>query len=183
MCQDCCSSNERPGLHYMSLIVWGVKHYRSYFGKLSMQPRQWSVTPRSPHREVSENQNDFHPTSKTYTCIHTHRAVCHDSSAFFLCPSSFMSMRARAGWLTPLIPLITLQQSTNPHTQTARWTDGLRHTCTQCLTLISGLSTMPSPVLTGLYRCPEVTGVTVCTASQTVCSSRVQPQTKTHTGL
>lgn len=82
-------------------------------------------------------------------------AVCHDPSAFFLCLWSFMSMRARAGWLTD-IPLITLQQSSNPHTQTARWTDGLRHTCTLCLTLISGLSTRPSPVLTGLYKCPKV---------------------------
>lgn len=83
------------------------------------------------------------------------RAVCYDPSALFLCPWSFMSMRARAGWLTD-IPLITLQQSTNTHTQTARWTDRLRHTCTPCLTLISGLSTMPSPALTGLYKCPKV---------------------------
>lgn len=83
------------------------------------------------------------------------RAVCREPSAFFLRLWYFMSVRARAGWLTN-IPLITLQQSTNPHTQTARWTDGLRHTCTLCLTLISGLSTMPSPVLTGLYKCPKV---------------------------
>lgn len=91
----------------------------------------------------------------TPTFTPPNKAVCHDPFAFFSCLWFFMSMKARAGWLTD-IPLITLQQSTNPHTQTARWTDGLRHTCTLCLTLISGLSTMPSTVVTGLYKCPKV---------------------------